>query len=110
MNRLFFIALVFASCIACDTAKTTAADSTTNDEKGSSAYSIGQVVLNKDDCPIYVRLENSGIKLYPVHLDDMFHVDNAWLQFKWESSRAPQPEACSDARPATLSEVVRLKR
>jgi hypothetical protein len=109
MNRLL-IALAFASFTACDTAKTTVSESTNNDEKVSTPYSIGQVVLNEDGCPVYVRLDNSGMKLYPVHLDEMFHVDQAWLQFKWESSRAPQPEACSDTRPAVLSEVVRLKR
>jgi hypothetical protein len=118
MKKMFFLPLAVFFYTACETPKP-AVTVISNDEapveispenKETAQYAIGQVFINKDGCPIVIQLENSGMLLYPVALDEVFQVDKSWLQFFFEFSRAQQPEGCSDAMPASLREVVRLKR
>jgi hypothetical protein len=118
MKKLFFLPLAVFMFTACETPKP-AVTVISNDEapveispetKENAQYAIGQVFINKDGCPIVVQLENSGMLLYPIALDEVFQVDKAWLQFYFEFSRAPQPRECTDAMPASLSQIVRLKR
>lgn len=109
MKSIYSILLIFLF-MACETPKQVTVSSESSEEKDEASYSIGQVFLNDADCEVYIRLENSGMKLYPVGMDEMFKVNQAWLQFRFTFSRAPQPEGCGDARAAALTEIVRLKR
>ncbi len=70
----------------------------------------GIVRMYKSPCNVLIELMDSGAKLYPVNLYEMFMVDGAVIEFKFGPTRAMQPEECgADSKPVAVRDVVRLK-
>jgi hypothetical protein len=71
----------------------------------------GIVRMYKSPCNVLIELMDSGAKLYPVNLDEMFMVDGAVIEFKFGPTRAMQPEECgSQSKAVAVRDVVRLKQ
>jgi hypothetical protein len=75
-------------------------------QEANDGYTIGRVTTEfiGDGCPLLIKLEETGIYIIPVAMEDNYKRNGLRLKFKYRPSRASSGE-CRKGNPAVLEEV-----
>jgi len=74
------------------------------------ALSTGTIHLTDGGCGIYIdaKVNGTGVRLYPIDLDERFKKEGIKIEFSHALSRAPQPEGCLVDHVVTITSAKRI--
>ena len=99
--------LLLTALLACGGPKDMVnSDKAVEQQEANDGYTIGRVTTNfvGDGCPLLIKLEDTGIYIIPIGLDEKYKRNDLRLKFKYRPSRASSGE-CMKGNPAVLDEV-----